>query len=60
MNLDYLPRDAFGHILEQLNHVTGVKGFINDCDILYIAKYAASLAGTCKVIASHVPLDQKR
>lgn len=54
MNLNHLPRDVFGQILEQLNHVTGVTGFINDCDIPYVAKYAASLACTCKVIALHV------
>ena len=47
-----LPELVIGTILDQLNKITGSKGFINEADIPVIKRYANSLVCTSKTMAA--------
>lgn len=54
ITFEMLPAPIIGHILDQLNQVTGSKGIVNMADLPVIMRYASNLACTSKKIAAMV------
>lgn len=53
-SLELLPTPIMGHVLDQLNRVTGSKGIVNKADISVLMRYTCNLACTSKEIAAQV------
>jgi hypothetical protein len=58
---ELLPEPIIGHILDQLNIVTGSKGIVNEADISVVMRYTCNLACTSKKMTAKVShLDATR